>query len=157
MNLVYFTDRDLGLKFPDILRNAGLIVERHADHFRPQCPDEEWLSAVAKHSWVALTHDARIRYKPNELAAVIAHNARLLVIVGKAPFPDLATSFVQTHTAIVRFVERHQPPFIGSVLRGSGRTREKPGRTGPDRALVSRESLEHDTTLNTPRSRRDLP
>lgn len=132
MNLVYFTDRDLGLKFPDILRNAGLIVERHADHFSPQCPDEEWLSAVAKREWVALTHDARIRYKPNELAAVIAHNARLIVIVGKAPFPDLATSFVQTHAAIVRFVERHQPPFIGKVYRAGEAERARnpaaPGR-----------------------------
>jgi hypothetical protein len=34
VSLVYFTDRDLGKKIPEILRAAGLSVERHADHFQ---------------------------------------------------------------------------------------------------------------------------
>ena len=33
--------------------------------------------------WVAVTHDQPIRYKPNELAAVTAHKAALLVVVGR--------------------------------------------------------------------------
>jgi hypothetical protein len=90
LTLVFFTDRDLGAAFPEILRAAGLTVERHRDHFAPDCPDEDWLADIGKRDWVALTHDARIRYKPNELAAVIQHRVRLLVIVGKATFPDLA-------------------------------------------------------------------
>ncbi len=69
MNVVFFTDRDLGLQFPGILRDAGLAVERHTDHFAHDCEDNEWLREVAARGWVALTHDARIRYKPNELAA----------------------------------------------------------------------------------------
>ena len=40
MNPVFFTDRDLGKRFPAILRDAGLTVERHADHFAHDCPDE---------------------------------------------------------------------------------------------------------------------
>jgi hypothetical protein len=68
--VTFFTDRDLGLQFPAILCHAGLRVERHADHFAPNCPDEEWLGTVAARGWVAITHDQRIRYKPNELAAV---------------------------------------------------------------------------------------
>jgi uncharacterized protein (DUF433 family) len=35
LSLVYFTDRDLGKRFPEILRSSGLTVERHADHFAP--------------------------------------------------------------------------------------------------------------------------
>lgn len=65
MSVVFFTDRDLGLQFPAILRDAGLRVERHADHFAPDCPDDEWLRDVASHGWIAITHDRRIRYKPN--------------------------------------------------------------------------------------------
>ncbi|MGH9423743.1 MAG: hypothetical protein ACRD3J_27460 [Thermoanaerobaculia bacterium] len=64
MNEVFFTDRDLGTRFPEILRAAGLLVERHADHFAPDTPDEEWLEAIGRRGWVALTHDMRIRYKP---------------------------------------------------------------------------------------------
>ena len=90
MSVVFFTDRDLGLKFPTTLREAGLTVETHRDHFPPTCPDSTWLAAVAAKQWVALSHDARIRYKPNELAEVVRHRVTLLVVMGKAPYPDLA-------------------------------------------------------------------
>jgi hypothetical protein len=66
LNFVYFTDRDLGKRFPEILRSAGLAVERHTDHFRDDTPDDVWLEAVGKNGRIALTHDHRIRYKPNE-------------------------------------------------------------------------------------------
>jgi hypothetical protein len=42
VSFVYFTDRDLGLRFPEILRDAGFAVERHRDHFAHDAPDEEW-------------------------------------------------------------------------------------------------------------------
>ena len=69
--------------------------------------------------WVAITHDARIRYKPNELAAVLRHGVILLVVVGKAPFADLARNFVVTAPKILRFLERHKPPLIAKVYRPS--------------------------------------
>lgn len=119
MTLVFFTDRDLGATFPEILRGAGFTVERHRDHFPPECPDEGWLAEVGRRAWVALTHDARIRYKPNELAAVIRHRVRLLVIVGKAPLPDLAASFVATRRRIEAFLEGAPPPLIAKVYRAT--------------------------------------
>lgn len=119
MSVVFFTDRDLGLQFPKILRTAGLRVERHADHFPHDCEDEVWLSAVADHGWIAVTHDSRIRYKPNELAAVMAHRVTLLVVVGKAPLPELARSFVATLEPILTFLATYQPPVIGKVYRPS--------------------------------------
>ncbi len=119
MSFVYFTDRDLGTRFPEILRSNGLTVERHADHFAPDAADEVWLEAVGKRGWIALTHDRRIRYKPNERDAVMRHGVALLVIVGAAPFPDLARAFVATLPRIERFLARHKPPFIAKVHRAS--------------------------------------
>lgn len=119
MSHVFFTDRDLGTRFPDILRSAGLSVERHRDHFPPDARDEDWLAVVGTRGWVALTHDRRIRYKPNELAAVVRHRVGLLVLVGKAPYPALATAFVATLPRIESFLERHEAPFIGKVFRPS--------------------------------------
>lgn len=132
MSEVFFTDRDLGLTFPSILRGAGLTVERHADHFSHNCTDEEWLATVAARGWVAVTHDARIRYKPNELAAVVRHKVALLVVVGKAPHAELARSFANTAPQIRRFLSAHHPPLIAKVYRPSpaevGRNRQAPGR-----------------------------
>lgn len=117
--LVFFTDRDLGKQFPDILREAGLTVERHADHFAPDCPDPEWLRVVGRRRWVAITHDRNIRYKPNELQAVIEHRVLLLVVIGHAPFRELAEAFAATSARILRFVAEHPPPCIAKVYRPS--------------------------------------
>jgi PIN like domain len=117
LSFVYFTDRDLGKRFPEILRLGGLTVERHTDHFAPDAPDETWLEAVGKRGWIALTHDRRIRYKPNERDAVMRHGVALLVIVGAASFPDLAHAFVSTLPRVESFLARHKPPFIAKVYR----------------------------------------
>lgn len=130
MSRVFFTDRDLGRRFPQILRDAGLDVERHADHFAADCPDEEWLQGVGEKGWVAITHDRRIRYKPNELAAVVRHRVPLLVVVGRAPHAELASEFVGTFPRIEAFLESHDPPYIAKVHRPveAEKRRNRPGR-----------------------------
>lgn len=117
MSRVFFTDRDLGKRFPDILRAAGLTVECHADHFPHDCPDETWLAEIGRRGWVAVSHDGRIRYKPNELAAVVEHRVALLVVIGRAPYPQLAQAFAATHGRILAFLDRCEPPLIAKVYR----------------------------------------
>lgn len=116
---VFFTDRNLGKKFPEILRSAGLTVERHADHFEHDTPDEVWLRDVGQKGWIVVTHDARIRYKPNELQAVLFYRVALLVVVGKVPHPELAHAFVATSPRILSFIGRHSPPYVAKVYRGT--------------------------------------
>lgn len=117
MSVVFFTDRDLGLAFPNFLRTAGLAVEIHQEHFAANTPDEEWLRETARRGWVAISHDARIRYKPNELAAVRRHKAALLVLIGYTSNVDLATNFVRTQSKIFDFVAARRRPFIAKVYR----------------------------------------
>lgn len=117
MSWAFFTDRDLGKQFPEILRASGLEIRRHGDLFAPECPDEEWLEDVGRRGWVAITHDQRIRYKPNELAAVVRHRVMLLVVIGKVPFSELARNFVATFPKVEAFLAVHPPPFIAKVYR----------------------------------------
>jgi hypothetical protein len=60
------------------------------------------------------------------------HGVALLVIVGAAPFADLANAFVVTRPRIEQFLEQHTPPFIARVYRPSpadaGRRDPAPGR-----------------------------
>ena len=133
MSLVFFTDRDLGHQFPAILRGANLRVERHSDHFAPDCEDTLWLSEVAARGWISLTHDGRIRYKPNELAAIIRSRATVLVVVGKARYADLAQNFVMTMPRVQSFLHAHRtPPVIGKVYQPlpaeRARDAQAPGR-----------------------------
>lgn len=128
MSRTYFTDRDLGNTFPEILIAAGLKVERHRDHFAHDCPDAEWLEAIGQKGWVAITHDTRIRYKPNELSAVARYGVALLVVIGKAPFPDLAHNFVKNAAAIERFADTRRPPYIAKVYRSGAISLSYPRR-----------------------------
>ena len=117
MTRVYFTDRDLGKQFPAILAAAGIAVERHADLFPPDGSDEQWLEYCGTHQRVAVTHNSRIRYVPNELAAVKRFGVRLLVVVGQAPTADLARNFVRTLHRIESMLDERKPPFILKVYR----------------------------------------
>ncbi len=92
-------------------------VERHDEHSPPDCPDETWLRAIGERGWVAITHNSRIRYTPNERWAVMAHLVPLLVVVGKARYADLARGFVATLPRIEAFLDAHAPPFIAKVYR----------------------------------------
>ncbi len=70
--MVFFTDRDLGgVIFPRILREAGLTVEAHRDHFAPNARDEEWLPQVARREWIILSSDQNMLRVPLERDAIM--------------------------------------------------------------------------------------
>ena len=117
MNRVYFTDRDLGKQFPRILAEAGVAVERHADLFPPDGSDEQWLEYCGASGRVAISHNSRIRYVPNELAAVKRFQVALLIVVGKVPVAELARNFVRTLDRIESLLDERRPPFIAKVYR----------------------------------------
>jgi hypothetical protein len=117
VSLVYFTDRDLGKRFPELLAAAGLKIERHLDLFPPDGSDEQWLEYCGRNGRIAITHNERIRYTPNELAAVKLHTVSLLVVIGKAPLAELAENFVRTLPRIEAFLTDRNPPFIAKVYR----------------------------------------
>jgi hypothetical protein len=124
--ITFFADRNLGRTFPDILRKAGISVEVHDDHFDPDTPDQVWLRAVGRRKWFALTHDSRIRYRPNERDAVLAARVGLFVLVGRAAHLDLAHNFVATAPVVYRFIQRHEPPFVAKVHRpGPSRSQQR--------------------------------
>jgi hypothetical protein len=114
---IYFIDRDLGKQFPRILAEAGIPVERHADLFLPEGSDEQWLEHCGKNGRVAVSHNSRIRYVPNEMAAVKRFKVSLLILVGQAPTAELAYNFVRTLRRIESVLEVSVPPLIAKVYR----------------------------------------
>lgn len=115
MTPTFFTDRDLGKRFPAQLRADGISVEAHHDHFAPSAPDAEWLTTVADRGWFVLSHDQRIRYRPNERDAVMRGGVGLFILVGKRTTAELASNVVQTIERIHEFIDAHPRPFIAKV------------------------------------------
>lgn len=119
MSRVYFTDRDLGKQFPRILADAGITVERHGDLFPPDGSDEQWLEHCGTRGRIAISHNSRIRYVPNELAAVQRFKVPLLILVGQATTAELAHNFVRTLPRIEAMLDDRAPPFIAKVYRAT--------------------------------------
>lgn len=119
MKPTFFSDRDLGKTFPAALRAAGILIEEHARHFAHDTKDEVWIAEVASRGWVAVTHDGRIRYKPNEIAAVREGRLGLIVLVGKVRHAELAANFVRSVARIEAFVAAQERPFIAKLYRAS--------------------------------------
>lgn len=117
--VIFFADRNLGKRFPRILMEAGIRVERHDDHFAQDTPDTEWLAEIGRRGWFVLTYDRRIRYKPNEREAVFRANVGLFLLVGKAPFNKLAENVVTTRQKILDFIASQPRPFIAKIHRPS--------------------------------------
>ncbi len=132
MSRVYFTDRDLGKQFPRILADAGIAIERHGNLFQPEGSDEQWLEHCGTNGRIAISHNGRIRYVPNELEAVKRFKVPLLILVGQVTTAELAHNFVQTLQRIEAFLDDRSPPFIAKVYRATPaelvRSAKAPGR-----------------------------
>jgi hypothetical protein len=116
---IFFTDRNLGKQFPDALIKAGIKVEKHSDHFEDDAKDEIWLAEIGKRGWYAITHDRRIRYKPNEKNAVKKFQVGLFVLVGKLPFTKLSENFILTLPKIQKFIDKNSRPFIAKIYHSN--------------------------------------
>ena len=111
--MIFFTDRDLGSVFPQILSDAGLHVEKHDDHFPDNnTPDDLWLPVVGRNGWFAISKDKRIRYRQNELNAMMRAGVGLFLIVGHTSQRALAENFVACIHKIDRFTKKQSPPSL---------------------------------------------
>ena len=115
---VFFIDRSAGRRIAIPLREAGLSIELHDDHFPQDAPDEEWLEEVGRRKWLVITRDERIRYRYLEAAA--AYNARvgMFVIVSKnMTGQQTAEAVLKALGRIRRFLSAHRRPFIVKIYR----------------------------------------
>lgn len=119
--ITFFTDRDLGKVFPQILREGGLSVVRYGDHFREQnVPDQEWIAFAARQGFVSISHDRNIRSDPIAIRAVMENGSRLFIVRGKhLTGPEKADLFVGALPAVYRVLEEQPSAFIAVVRRVS--------------------------------------
>ena len=114
---VFFIDRSLGIEpLRTALVDAGLVVEIHDNHFARDEEDRVWLRAVGERSWVVLTKDQRLRYRPLEIAALRASNARVFVLTaGNLRGIEIAAVFLSALPRICGVLNSLPGPFIAHV------------------------------------------
>lgn len=118
-SVIFFIDRSVGKKaIAEPLRDAGLNVELHDDHFAQDAPDEEWLTEVGRRRWCVITRDDRIRYRRLEAQAVRHAKVAMFVIVSKnLTGPQTAEVILSALGSIRGFISSHRPPFIAKIYR----------------------------------------
>ena len=114
---VFFIDRSLGVEpIRAALINSGLVVEIHDDHFARDEEDRVWLKTVGERGWVVLTKDQRLRYRPLEIGALRASNARVFVLTaGNLRGSEIAAVFLAALPRMCRVLHSRPGPFVARV------------------------------------------
>jgi hypothetical protein len=117
-----YVDRSLGqIVVPEALEALGFVVHTELSIFGELdegVADVTWLERVGSEGWVALTKEARIRYRPAEAAVIAAFGVRLFAVAsGNLGAAEQAARIVEN---IERIVEacRESGPFVYSVQAG---------------------------------------
>ena len=114
---MFFIDRSLGSKkVPDKLREAGLNIELHTEHFAPDAPDVEWLVKCGEENWVALAKDKAI--KRNELEKRALFNAKIAAFFltsGELSGEEMAQAIIKALRKIADHLQNQKRPFIARI------------------------------------------
>jgi hypothetical protein len=114
---VFFTDENLGRRIvPEALRLAGEEVVAFHERFSSGTKDSVWLPEVGRNGWILLTKDSRIRYRRNEMQALLSSMAQSFVLVSSnLRGPEIAQIFVKALSRMKRLCQRQTAPFIAHV------------------------------------------
>jgi hypothetical protein len=120
-DVVFFIDRSLGkIDVPNALRGDGYACRVHDDHFSQTTEDATWLRAVARHGWVVLTKDERIRFRPLEMQALTAAGIRAFVVIcGNVRGAQTAEILRKAMPRILEAVAAGDGPFLYHVYKNS--------------------------------------
>ncbi|MGH7390363.1 MAG: hypothetical protein ACREM3_13035 [Candidatus Rokuibacteriota bacterium] len=102
------------------MRQAGAQIEAHAEHFRDDAPDDEWLHAVGQRGWVVITKDKAIRHRGTEIEALKRAGVAAFVLTAKGlTGPENGAVLAKALPAMNRFVTGNRPPFIAAITGSS--------------------------------------
>jgi len=114
----FFVDRNLGRHiFPGRLREAGVQLEIHDDHFPPDEQDPVWIADAGKREWIILTADLRIRRVSLETEAIMSAGVQAFIFVGKTDVRRFAGAFLKARRRVDRLLARDTEPFIAKIYR----------------------------------------
>lgn len=99
------------------LRELGLTVELHDEHFRQEERDEVWIPHVSQQGWVILTLDERIRFNKVEKTMLLVYGARVILLPNPSQrtpgwLLQVAEEFAKAQAQVERFINKTPPPFV---------------------------------------------
>jgi hypothetical protein len=121
---LFFVDRSLGrIRLPNLLRDADWSLVTMAEHYGEDAgqavSDTDWLRLAGESGWPVFAKDERIRYRPAERAAIVAHGVRAFYLTsGNLTAHQMAEAFIANQAAIWERAVEHGPGLF-AVTRTS--------------------------------------
>ncbi|MBR8837315.1 MAG: hypothetical protein DSM106950_25725 [Stigonema ocellatum SAG 48.90 = DSM 106950] len=130
-SIVFFVDRCLGSKrIVETLRNSGITVEIHDDHFHKGAQDVDWVPEIGKRGWVVLTKDAKIGKRTSEKIAVVSEKVKLFAFASQSlTGKQMSEALLKAIVPLQEFVRKHPGPFIAKIYRDGHIEMWKDGQT----------------------------
>ena len=119
-----FLDRSLGRRqVPALLRGAGLRLHTLAEvcgvPAGEDVEDTEWLELAGQRGWPVLMKDERIRYRPSERAAVVAHRVQAFCLTsGNVRAAAMAEQYLTVIGDLAQACTRPGPFLYAVSARG---------------------------------------
>lgn len=119
--ITFFIDRCLGNRcIAETLRNSGITVEIHDEHFGKGAQDVMWLPEVGKRGWVVLTKDGKISNNLLERIAVARAYIKMFIFASQSlSGADMSEILLKAVVPMQEFVREHSAPFIAKIYRDS--------------------------------------
>lgn len=117
--LEVYVDRSLGSTVvPSALRERGVVVHTELEvfgHVAEGVTDTEWLTTAGRSGWIVFTKDGRLRYRKDELAALVEHRVRAFVLTaGNLGAAEQAKRYV-SNLGRIRRAARRSGPYVYAV------------------------------------------
>jgi len=115
----FFLDRCFGGKLIfEKLRDAGLKVEAHHVHFRPNTEDEVWLERVGEKKWIVFTRDKMIGKRKLQLDALLNARVKAFVLVTEdLKDAENAEIVIKQINKIFDMITENNRPFIAKIRK----------------------------------------
>ena len=125
--VIFFVDRCLESRsLVESLVEAGAVVRRHSEFFKPDASDQHWLPEVGEKGWVVLTKDKNIRRNELERDALLAAGVRAFVLTLGNLTGDETAAILSSHLVKMRNMAISVPaPFVANVTRTSIRIMQR--------------------------------
>jgi hypothetical protein len=116
-NVVFFVDRSSGkYGLVEGLKNLGLNVERHDDHFNEKTSDVEWLTFCGERNWIVVSSDLNIKKNLLEKHALLASKvASFFFTSAKLTSQQQIQIFAKALRRITNYALHQKRPFIARI------------------------------------------
>lgn len=120
-DITFFADRSSGKQLAERLKEIGLNIEKHDDHFEQNTLDVVWLEECGNRDWVIISSDKAIKKNFLEKQALMKSNLTSFFFTTANLISEQQFQIVEKAIKrIANVISSNKKPFIARLDKESG-------------------------------------